>query len=61
MSLIEGEGGSEADWDRVLSISLKTMFLASKSAVPVMATKGAGAIVNIGSISGSRGGNSEDP
>jgi NAD(P)-dependent dehydrogenase (short-subunit alcohol dehydrogenase family) len=47
---------SEADWDRVLSLSLRTMFLASKSAVPVMAAKGAGAIVNIGSISGSRGG-----
>jgi NAD(P)-dependent dehydrogenase (short-subunit alcohol dehydrogenase family) len=48
---------SEADWDRILGLSLKTMFLASKSAVPVMAAKGAGAIVNIGSITGSRGGN----
>jgi NAD(P)-dependent dehydrogenase (short-subunit alcohol dehydrogenase family) len=48
---------SEADWDRILSLSLKTMFLASKSAVPVMAAKGYGAIVNIGSITGSRGGN----
>jgi NAD(P)-dependent dehydrogenase (short-subunit alcohol dehydrogenase family) len=48
---------SEADWDRVLNLSLKTMFLASKSAIPVMAAKGSGAIVNIGSISGSRGGN----
>ncbi|MBL7488319.1 SDR family oxidoreductase [Frankia sp. AgB1.9] len=47
----------EADWDRVLDLSLKTMFLASKNAVPVMAAKGAGAIVNIGSIAGSRGGN----
>src|SRR5258708_16319130 len=46
----------EAEWDRVLNLSLKTMFLASKSAVPVMAAKGSGAIVNIGSISGSRGG-----
>ncbi|ONH25103.1 SDR family NAD(P)-dependent oxidoreductase [Pseudofrankia asymbiotica] len=48
---------SEAVWDRILGLSLKTMFLASKSAVPVMAAKGAGAIVNIGSITGSRGGN----
>jgi NAD(P)-dependent dehydrogenase (short-subunit alcohol dehydrogenase family) len=48
---------SEADWDRILDLSLKTMFLASKSAIPVMAEKGAGAIVNIGSIAGSRGGN----
>jgi NAD(P)-dependent dehydrogenase (short-subunit alcohol dehydrogenase family) len=47
---------SEADWDRVLDVSLRTAFLASKYAVPVMAEKGAGAIVNIGSISGFRGG-----
>jgi len=47
---------SEADWDRIRDLSLKTVFLASKSAVPVMAAKGAGAIVNIGSIAGSRGG-----
>jgi NAD(P)-dependent dehydrogenase (short-subunit alcohol dehydrogenase family) len=47
---------SEADWDRVLGLTLKTTFLASKSAVPVMAAKGAGAIVNIGSISAVRGG-----
>jgi NAD(P)-dependent dehydrogenase (short-subunit alcohol dehydrogenase family) len=46
----------ETDWDRVLSTSLRTTYLASKHAVPVMAAKGAGAIVNIGSISGFRGG-----
>lgn len=48
---------SEADWHRVLDLSLTTMFLASKSAVPVMAAKRSGAIVNISSITGSRGGN----
>jgi NAD(P)-dependent dehydrogenase (short-subunit alcohol dehydrogenase family) len=48
---------SEADWDKVLTLSLRTMFLASKSAVPVMAAKGAGAIVNVSSITGARGGN----
>ncbi len=47
---------SEADWDRVLDTSLRTTFLASRYAVPVMAAKGSGAIVNIGSISGFRGG-----
>jgi NAD(P)-dependent dehydrogenase (short-subunit alcohol dehydrogenase family) len=47
---------SEADWDRVLDASLRTTFLASRYAVPVMAATGAGAIVNIGSISGFRGG-----
>jgi NAD(P)-dependent dehydrogenase (short-subunit alcohol dehydrogenase family) len=48
---------SEETWDRVLNLSLKTAFLASKSAVPVMAAKRSGAIVNIGSITGTRGGN----
>jgi NAD(P)-dependent dehydrogenase (short-subunit alcohol dehydrogenase family) len=48
---------TEETWDRVLSVSLKTTFLASKSAVPVMAAQRSGAIVNISSISASRGGN----
>jgi NAD(P)-dependent dehydrogenase (short-subunit alcohol dehydrogenase family) len=48
---------SEADWDRVLDLSLRTAFLSSKYAVPVMAAQGKGAIVNVGSISGFRGGN----
>ena len=46
---------SEADWNRALDISVRTTFLASKCAVPVMAERGSGAIVNIGSISGFRG------
>jgi NAD(P)-dependent dehydrogenase (short-subunit alcohol dehydrogenase family) len=46
---------SEEDWDRALGISLRTTFLASKFAVPVMAAKGGGAIVNVGSISAIRG------
>jgi NAD(P)-dependent dehydrogenase (short-subunit alcohol dehydrogenase family) len=48
---------TEADFNRILDISLGTVFLACKYAVPVMAEKGSGAIVNIGSISGFRGGN----
>jgi NAD(P)-dependent dehydrogenase (short-subunit alcohol dehydrogenase family) len=48
---------SEDDFDRVLDVSLRTTFLACKYAVPVMAAKGSGSIVNIGSISGLRGGN----
>jgi NAD(P)-dependent dehydrogenase (short-subunit alcohol dehydrogenase family) len=46
---------SEEAWDRALDINLRTAFLASKYAVPVMAHKGAGAIVNISSISALRG------
>ncbi len=46
---------TEQDWDRVFRASLRTAFLCSKHAVPVMAAGGAGSIVNIGSIVASRG------
>jgi NAD(P)-dependent dehydrogenase (short-subunit alcohol dehydrogenase family) len=46
---------TEEEWDRTLAISLRTTFLASKFAVPVMAAHGAGAIVNVGSINAVRG------
>ncbi|NKQ54452.1 SDR family oxidoreductase [Amycolatopsis sp. K13G38] len=46
---------SEQDWDRSFDINLRTAFLASKYAVPVMAAKGAGSIVNVSSISALRG------
>jgi NAD(P)-dependent dehydrogenase (short-subunit alcohol dehydrogenase family) len=46
---------TEDQWDRVFTASLRTAFLCSKHAVPVMAAKGAGAIVNIGSIVACRG------
>jgi NAD(P)-dependent dehydrogenase (short-subunit alcohol dehydrogenase family) len=46
---------SEEDWDKSFDINLRTTFLASKYAVPVMAAKKAGSIVNICSISAVRG------
>ncbi len=46
---------TEEAWDRAMDINLRTAFLASKYAVPVMADKGAGAVVNISSISALRG------
>jgi NAD(P)-dependent dehydrogenase (short-subunit alcohol dehydrogenase family) len=46
---------TEDAWDRALDINLRSAFLASKYAVPVMAEKGTGAIVNIASISALRG------
>jgi NAD(P)-dependent dehydrogenase (short-subunit alcohol dehydrogenase family) len=46
---------SEADWDRCLDVSLRTAFLSSKHAVPVMVGQGRGSIVNIGSIVAIRG------
>lgn len=48
---------SEQNWQRVHQLSLKTMFLASKSAVPIMAAQRRGSIVNISSIAATRGGN----
>jgi NAD(P)-dependent dehydrogenase (short-subunit alcohol dehydrogenase family) len=46
---------TEEDWDRALDINLRTAFLSSKYAVPVMAEQGSGSIVNIASISALRG------
>ncbi len=46
---------TEEEWDQAFDINLRTAFLASKHAVPVMAAKGAGAIVNTCSISAVRG------
>ncbi|MFG3522832.1 SDR family NAD(P)-dependent oxidoreductase [Nocardia nova] len=46
---------SEADWDRSFDINLRTAFLSSKYAVPALAERGGGSIVNISSISALRG------
>ncbi len=45
---------SEEDWDRVMTINLNTMVLASKAAIPRMIETGGGAIINISSIAGLR-------
>lgn len=41
---------SEEDWDLVLSVNLKSAFLMSKYAIPLMIKRGGGAIVNTGSV-----------
>ncbi len=46
---------TEEAWDRALDINLRTAFLSSKYAVPVMAAQGSGSIVNVSSISALRG------
>jgi NAD(P)-dependent dehydrogenase (short-subunit alcohol dehydrogenase family) len=46
---------TEEAWDRALDVNLRSAFLASKYAVPVMSAKGSGSIVNIASISALRG------
>jgi NAD(P)-dependent dehydrogenase (short-subunit alcohol dehydrogenase family) len=45
----------EESWDRAMDINLRTAYLASKYAVPVMAEQGSGSIVNVASISALRG------
>ena len=41
---------SEADWDLVLTVNLKSAFLMSKCVITVMVKRGGGAIVNTGSV-----------
>ena len=47
---------SEADWDRVISVNLKSTFLFSKAVLPSMLERKYGRIVNMSSVSGKRGG-----
>jgi NAD(P)-dependent dehydrogenase (short-subunit alcohol dehydrogenase family) len=47
---------SEADWDRAMAVNVKSIFLMSKFAIPVMAQSGGGAIVNTSSGWGMTGG-----
>jgi NAD(P)-dependent dehydrogenase (short-subunit alcohol dehydrogenase family) len=47
---------SEEEWDKVMSINVKSIFLLSKYAIPVMAKKGGGVIINTASGWGLAGG-----
>jgi len=47
---------SEAEWDLVMAVNTKSVFLMSKYAIPVMAEAGGGAIINAGSGWGLKGG-----
>ena len=44
------------EWDRVIAVNLRAVFLLSKHSIPLMAARGGGAIVNIGSGWGLKGG-----
>jgi NAD(P)-dependent dehydrogenase (short-subunit alcohol dehydrogenase family) len=46
----------EEEWDRVMAVNVKSIFLMSRYAIPVMAQGGGGAIVNTGSGWGLVGG-----
>ena len=40
---------SEADWDRVMAVNVKSIFLLSKLAIPLMVESGGGSIINTAS------------
>jgi NAD(P)-dependent dehydrogenase (short-subunit alcohol dehydrogenase family) len=43
---------SEAEWDRVMAVNVRSIFLQCRAAIPVMTSGDGGAIVNTASISG---------
>ena len=45
---------SEEEFDRVLAVNLKSIFLFAKAAVPLLRKRGGGVIINIGSTAGIR-------
>lgn len=45
---------SEADWDRVMNVNVKAMYLACQAVLPGMIERGRGSIVNISSIASVR-------
>ena len=47
---------SEEEYDLVVDVNLKGMFMSSQAAVPAMLARGKGAIVSLSSVSGQRGG-----
>ena len=49
------EDTSEDDWDRVLAVNAKGVFLGTKLAIPAMRRAGGGSIINISSTAGLRG------
>lgn len=46
------EERTEEEWDRVMAVNAKGVFLGTKTAIPAMRNAGGGSIVNISSIAG---------
>lgn len=57
VSLGSVESLAEAEWDRVIGINLKGVFLSCKAVIAPMRAQRSGRIVNIGSVIGKNGGN----
>ena len=55
VSRVKLEDISVAEWDRVMDINAKGVFLGTKAAIPEMRKAGGGSIINISSISGIAG------
>ena len=49
-------GISSADWDKVMQINLKSVFLCCREVFPHMTAQHSGKIINIASVAGKRGG-----
>jgi NAD(P)-dependent dehydrogenase (short-subunit alcohol dehydrogenase family) len=46
------EETTEEDWDRIMAINVKGVFLGTRAAIPAMRRAGGGSIVNISSVAG---------
>lgn len=46
---------TEDEWDRVLTVDLKSVFLATRGAVPALAARGGGSVICVSSVAGLRG------
>ncbi len=53
------EDTTEADWDRIMAVNVKGVFLGTKCAIPAMRQAGGGSIINISSTAGLVGSPSE--
>jgi NAD(P)-dependent dehydrogenase (short-subunit alcohol dehydrogenase family) len=46
---------TEEEWDRVLAVDLKSMFLATRAVVPALGARGGGAVICVSSVAALRG------
>jgi NAD(P)-dependent dehydrogenase (short-subunit alcohol dehydrogenase family) len=46
---------TEEEWDRVLEVDLKSVFLATRAVVPAIVARGGGSVICVSSIAGHRG------
>jgi NAD(P)-dependent dehydrogenase (short-subunit alcohol dehydrogenase family) len=50
------ENLTEEEWERVMNVNLKSVFLCSKHVIPIMKKQQSGCILNISSVAGIKGG-----